>query len=117
MNALKEQFKNAGALQSKAWRLLALAVLGSVCAFASAQENAIESITANQQGANVIVKVTLKNPLDKPPIGFSMRGIMTPWRKRVTRPLLAETTTAMQSAAREMAAAALCRLPKPPGRS
>ncbi len=72
MNALKEQFKNAGALQSKAWRFLTLAVLGSVCAFASAQENAIESITTNQQGANVIVKVTMKNPVGKPPIGFSI---------------------------------------------
>ncbi|NEX61463.1 type IV pilus secretin PilQ [Noviherbaspirillum galbum] len=39
---------------------------------AFAQENAIESITASQQGANVIVKVTLKNPVTKPPIGFSI---------------------------------------------
>lgn len=39
---------------------------------AFAQENAIEAISANQQGANVIVKVTLKNPLTKPPIGFSI---------------------------------------------
>ncbi|HVK93453.1 MAG TPA: type IV pilus secretin PilQ family protein [Noviherbaspirillum sp.] len=38
----------------------------------SAQENAIESINANQQGSNVIVKVTLKNPVTKPPIGFSI---------------------------------------------
>ncbi|OGB22528.1 MAG: secretin [Burkholderiales bacterium RIFCSPLOWO2_02_FULL_57_36] len=40
--------------------------------FAMAQENAIESISTNQQGANVIVKITLKRPVDKPPIGFSI---------------------------------------------
>jgi type IV pilus assembly protein PilQ len=44
----------------------------SVSAFTSAQENAIQSISANQQGANVIVKVTLKNPVTNPPIGFSI---------------------------------------------
>ncbi|HJU71105.1 MAG TPA: type IV pilus secretin PilQ [Paucimonas sp.] len=43
-----------------------------VCGFAFAQENAIQSITANQQGANVIVKIQLKNPVAKPPIGFSI---------------------------------------------
>ncbi len=72
MNALTKQFKNAGAIQRKAWRLLAVAVLGGVSAFAGAQENAIESITANQHGANVIVKVQMKNPVNKPPIGFSI---------------------------------------------
>jgi type IV pilus assembly protein PilQ len=46
--------------------------------FASAQsENTIESITANQQGANIIVKINLKNPLTKPPASFS---IMSPAR-------------------------------------
>ncbi|RJG02343.1 type IV pilus secretin PilQ [Noviherbaspirillum sedimenti] len=89
MNALKEQFKNAGARQSKAWRLLTLAVLGSICAFANAQENAIESITANQQGANVVVKVTMKNPLSKPPIGFS---ITNPARIALDFPATANAT-------------------------
>jgi type IV pilus assembly protein PilQ len=37
-----------------------------------AQENAIESITANQQGSNVIVKVAMKQPPAKLPIGFSI---------------------------------------------
>ncbi|MDQ9170995.1 type IV pilus secretin PilQ [Oxalobacteraceae bacterium R-40] len=46
--------------------------LAGISAFASAQENSIQSITANQQGANVIVKVALKNPVAKPPIGFSI---------------------------------------------
>ncbi|WMW81246.1 type IV pilus secretin PilQ [Undibacterium cyanobacteriorum] len=35
-------------------------------------ENAIDSVTANQQGANVIVKITLKNNLEKAPISFSI---------------------------------------------
>lgn len=48
---------------------ICVAVTGGL---AFAQENAIEAISANQQGANVIVKVTLKNPLTKPPIGFSI---------------------------------------------
>jgi len=89
MNALKEQFKNVGAIQRKAWQLFNFAVLGSVCAFASAQENAIESITANQQGANVIVKVTLKNPPSKPPIGFS---ITNPARIALDFPATANAT-------------------------
>ncbi|MYM21259.1 type IV pilus secretin PilQ [Duganella sp. FT135W] len=43
----------------------------SAAATASAA-NAIESISANQQGANVIVKVTLKNAPDKLPINFAI---------------------------------------------
>lgn len=89
MNALKRQFENAGAIQRKAWRLFTLAVLGSVCAFANAQENAIESITANQQGANVVVKVKLKNPVSKPPIGFS---ITNPARIALDFPATANAT-------------------------
>ncbi|USX21401.1 type IV pilus secretin PilQ [Oxalobacteraceae bacterium OTU3REALA1] len=38
----------------------------------AATANAIESISANQQGANVIVKIALKNPPDKLPIGFAI---------------------------------------------
>ncbi|MGV3743109.1 MAG: type IV pilus secretin PilQ [Burkholderiaceae bacterium] len=53
----------------KTYLFLALAGLSAV---ASAQENAIQSISANQQGANVIVKVSLKSPIAKPPIGFSI---------------------------------------------
>jgi type IV pilus assembly protein PilQ len=34
--------------------------------------NAIESITSNQQGANVIVKIALKNAPEKLPIGFAI---------------------------------------------
>lgn len=52
--------------------LCAFAYLSLVGSQAWAQENSIESINANQQGSNVIVKVTLKNPPAKPPIGFSI---------------------------------------------
>jgi type IV pilus assembly protein PilQ len=59
----------------RAMRLLrrcALLMLLASGATAFAEENAIESITASQQGANVIVKVALKNAISKPPIGFSI---------------------------------------------
>lgn len=46
--------------------------LAALSAAASAQENAIESVSANQQGANVIVTVTMKAAVTKPPIGFSI---------------------------------------------
>lgn len=38
----------------------------------SAAANAIESISANQQGANMIVKIALKNAPEKLPIGFAI---------------------------------------------
>ena len=39
---------------------------------AFAQDNAIESITANQLGGKVILNIGMKNPVVKPPIGFSI---------------------------------------------
>nr|WP_225984462.1 type IV pilus secretin PilQ family protein [Noviherbaspirillum aerium] len=53
-------------------RQCAILLLAIQAGFAFAQENAIESIHANQQGSNIIVKVKMKNPLAKPPIGFSI---------------------------------------------
>ena len=60
--------------------LLALALAGQLAGAAHAQTataatpaaNAIESISANQQGSNVIVKIALKNAPDKLPIGFAI---------------------------------------------
>jgi type IV pilus assembly protein PilQ len=49
--------------------MLALAAAGSA---AMAQENAIESITANQQGSNVVVNIAMKHAPSKLPIGFSI---------------------------------------------
>jgi type IV pilus assembly protein PilQ len=39
---------------------------------AQAQDNAIESITANQQGSNVVINIAMKNAPAKLPIGFSI---------------------------------------------
>ncbi|WP_296945427.1 type IV pilus secretin PilQ [uncultured Massilia sp.] len=54
-------------LQRACGLLLALAVGG-----AWAQDNAIESICANQQGGNVVLRVTMKEAPARPPIGFSI---------------------------------------------
>ena len=48
---------------------LLLALAGGA---ALAQDNAIESITANQQGANVVVNIAMKHPPQRAPIGFSI---------------------------------------------
>lgn len=61
-----------GVSMRRTLRQVAVACISLACCIANAQENAIESIGANQQGANVIVKVKLKKPLTKPPIGFSI---------------------------------------------
>lgn len=50
-----------------AWLLLALA-----SGLATAQDNAIESITANQQGSNVVVNIALKQAPARLPIGFAI---------------------------------------------
>jgi type IV pilus assembly protein PilQ len=46
--------------------------IAAAASLAFAQENVIESVSASQQGANVIVRVGFKNPVAKPPIGFSI---------------------------------------------
>jgi type IV pilus assembly protein PilQ len=53
-------------------RVGALLVLAFSAAAAWAQDNAIESITANQQGSNVVVNIAMKNAPAKLPIGFSI---------------------------------------------
>ena len=55
------------AVRIGAWLAL---VAGSSAALA--QDNAIESITANQQGANVVVNIAMKNAPTRAPIGFSI---------------------------------------------
>jgi len=45
--------------------------LSSVTTSAYAQSNSIQQVVASQQGVNVIVKVTMKNPMEKAPLGFS----------------------------------------------
>ncbi|MBC3907594.1 MULTISPECIES: type IV pilus secretin PilQ [Undibacterium] len=67
MNALINTSKRG----AKLVKLILCALLG-FCSAAFAQTNSIESLTANQQGANIIVKITLKQPLQKVPVGFSI---------------------------------------------
>jgi type IV pilus assembly protein PilQ len=62
-------FKMNGASLARIGALLVLALAGSA---AMAQDNAIESITANQQGSNVVVNIVMKNAPTKLPIGFSI---------------------------------------------
>ena len=54
------------------WQACAAVCIAGAFGVSHAQENAIESISANQQGSNVIVKIAMKNPVQKPPIGFSI---------------------------------------------
>jgi type IV pilus assembly protein PilQ len=72
MIALKNRYESLGAIAHRTIKLCMLAGLLMAGGMAFAQENTIQSISANQQGANVIVKITLKNPVVKPPIGFSI---------------------------------------------
>jgi type IV pilus assembly protein PilQ len=71
MNAVRKSLEALRACQHLVPRCVLLCLL-TVSGLASAQENAIESIQANRQGANVVIKVTLKERLSKPPIGFSI---------------------------------------------
>jgi len=57
------------------FKMMVCAFLGSLvfgAGGAYAQDNAIESISANQQGANVVIKVAMKDVPAKLPIGFSI---------------------------------------------
>ncbi len=59
----------ATSLAVRCCAVLALALLSGI---ALADDNAIESITANQQGSNVIVNIKLKEAPAAAPIGFSI---------------------------------------------
>ncbi|MGV8891937.1 MAG: type IV pilus secretin PilQ [Burkholderiaceae bacterium] len=76
MNALKKQYGIAIIIAAKrAAQKSGVLCLCLVSGFALAQapaNNAITSVIANQQGANVIIKVMLKNPPAKAPLGFSI---------------------------------------------
>jgi type IV pilus assembly protein PilQ len=53
-------------------RLCAAMLLALGSSHVMAQENTIESISANQQGGNVILNIAMKNAVAKAPIGFSI---------------------------------------------
>ncbi len=72
MIALNKRVSKLNSIARKFFGLCAVLGLVVTTGAAQAQENAIESINANQQGANVVVKIVLKNPVAKAPIGFSI---------------------------------------------
>lgn len=72
MKPVQNHRDGLGTIARKSMRQCAVLLLALQAGLAFAQENAIESINANQQGSNIIVKVTMKNPVTKPPIGFSI---------------------------------------------
>ena len=72
MNTLKQHIGNRYAVAKKFFGFCAGVLFLAASSQVKAQENAIESISANQQGANVIVKILMKNPVVKAPIGFSI---------------------------------------------
>jgi type IV pilus assembly protein PilQ len=60
-------------IRQKALLLGALiCMVGFSAAATAAEDNAITSISANQQGANVIVKISFKRPLSSQPTAFSI---------------------------------------------
>jgi type IV pilus assembly protein PilQ len=72
MIVLNKQTPLWGAVVQNVWRKLAMVCAFAICGTAFAQENAIEAVTANQQGGNVIVKIKLKSAVTKAPLDFKI---------------------------------------------
>ncbi len=72
MIALEKRSKNTGAITRTFLARCAVACFAFMAVSASAEENAIQSISASQQGANIVVKISLKDAPQKPPLGFSI---------------------------------------------
>lgn len=72
MIVLKKQTPVWGAVVQKMWHKLAMVCALAICGTAFAQENAIQSVTANQQGSNVIVRIKLKNAIAAAPLDFKI---------------------------------------------
>ncbi|HEU4621095.1 MAG TPA: AMIN domain-containing protein, partial [Burkholderiaceae bacterium] len=72
-SAIKTSFSAAAWLRGRwaAFALAALTVIGLVPA-ASAQENAIESVTANQSGSSVVLRIQMREAPKNPPASFSV---------------------------------------------
>ena len=66
------KMNGAAGLMGPVARLVATMLLALASSMVMAQDNAIESITANQQGSNVVVNIAMKNAPLKLPIGFSI---------------------------------------------
>jgi type IV pilus assembly protein PilQ len=71
-SAVLGELHGAVARSVRTVRLCAAMLLALGTTQAMAQENAIESISANQQGGNVILNIAMKNQVAKAPIGFSI---------------------------------------------
>jgi len=72
MIGLKKQTLGWGAIVRKTWHKLTIVCTLAICGTAFAQENAIQSVTANQQGANVVVKIKMKNQVAAAPLDFKI---------------------------------------------
>ena len=72
MIALIHNFTTQKGVVARMGALLALTLFALIAPSAQAQENAIESITASQQGGNVVVNIALKNAPARLPIGFTI---------------------------------------------
>jgi type IV pilus assembly protein PilQ len=72
MIVLKKQTPMWGMVVQNVWRKMAMVCAFTICGTAFAQENAIETVTATQQGVNVIVKIKLKNAITKAPLDFKI---------------------------------------------
>jgi type IV pilus assembly protein PilQ len=72
MIGLKKQTLGWGAIVRKTWHKLTIVCTLAICGTAFAQENAIQSVTANQQGADVIVKIKMKGAITNPPLDFKI---------------------------------------------
>jgi type IV pilus assembly protein PilQ len=78
MIAAGKKFVNLSVSRLSVMRQKVLMFVALVCLLASgtsvmaAEDNAITSINANQQGANVIVKISFKRPLSAQPTAFSV---------------------------------------------
>jgi type IV pilus assembly protein PilQ len=72
MIVLKKQTLGWGAIVRKTWHKLTIVCTLAICGTAFAQENAIQSVTANQQGADVVVKIKMKGAVTNPPLDFKI---------------------------------------------
>jgi len=75
MEALQKQEKKFAVVSAWLRHILHLCAVGCLAlaaGSASAQENAIESISSTQQGASLVVRIALKEVPVKAPIGFSI---------------------------------------------
>jgi len=63
----------------KLWHICAVFLALTFCGVASAQQNAVQSVTVNQQGQNVIARIKLKNAPGKAPIDFKAENPARIW--------------------------------------